>query len=128
MHAIIIFPLKISNIYAKLNFTYSYLKFKEKSLSEDQVSHLDVLMRSLETVYSHLKNKKGDLKMFLEYINANNSYEFRILVKNKMINRSSRSRIAIRKKLSEILRIYIGINKRMIKRINFAWFVELNFN
>jgi hypothetical protein len=68
------------------------------------VSHLDVLMQSLKTVYSHLTNKKKKLKRFLEYINAKNSYEFLILVKNKMINTNS-SRLAVRRKISKILGI-----------------------
>ncbi len=42
-----------------------------------------------------------------------------------MIDTSS-SRIAIRKKLSKIVGIYIG--KKMIKRINLACFIELNLN
>jgi hypothetical protein len=71
------------------------------------VSHLDVLIQFLETVYSHLTNKKKELKMFLEYINAKNSVIFRIIVKNKMINRSSSSRIATRKKLTQMLAICI---------------------
>ncbi len=68
------------------------------------MSHLDVLMQSLKTVYSHLTNKKKKLKRFLEYINAKNSYEFLILVKNKMINTNS-SRLAVRRKISKILGI-----------------------
>jgi hypothetical protein len=45
--------------------------------------------------------------MFLEHINANNSYEFQILVKNRMINRgiTISSRLAIRRKLSKLLGI-----------------------
>jgi hypothetical protein len=70
------------------------------------VSHLDVLIQSLKTVYSHLTNKKKELNRFLEYINANNLYKFRRLVKNKMINRSSSSiRLATRRKLKKILGI-----------------------
>ncbi len=84
------------------------------------MSHLDVLMQSLKSVYSHLTNKKKKLKRFLEYINAKNSYEFLILVKNKMINRNNSSRVAICIDISKILGMYIGINKKMIKRINFA--------
>ncbi len=62
-------------------------------------------MQSLKTVYSHPKNNKQEQKRFLKYIDANNLYELRILVNNKMINTSS-SRIAIRKKLSKIVEIY----------------------
>ncbi len=39
---------------------------------------MDALIQSLKTVYSHLTNKKKELKKFLKYINANNSYNFRI--------------------------------------------------
>ncbi len=42
------------------------------------MSHLDVLMQTSETVYSHLTKKKKELKRFLGHINANNSYNFRI--------------------------------------------------
>ncbi len=84
------------------------------------MSHLDVLIRSLKTVYSHLTNKKKEQKRFLEYINANNSYEFGILVYNKMINRGISSRLAIRRKLSKILCIYLRINKKIIRRKNLA--------
>jgi hypothetical protein len=69
-------------------------------------------MQSLKIVYSHLTNKKKEQKRFLEYLNANNSYEFRVLVKNKMINRSRSIRLAIRRKLCKILGIHIGINKK----------------
>jgi hypothetical protein len=51
-------------------------------------------MQSLKTVYSHLKNKKKELKKFLEYINANNSYKLKILVKNKRIKRVKRINFA----------------------------------
>jgi hypothetical protein len=44
------------------------------------VSHLDVLMQSSKTVYSHLKNKKKELKRFLQFINASNSYKFKIRI------------------------------------------------
>jgi hypothetical protein len=72
------------------------------------MSNLDVLRQYLKTVYFHLKNKKKEQKKFLEFIDANNSYEFQILLNNKMINRvTSSSRLAIRKKLSKILCIYI---------------------
>jgi hypothetical protein len=72
------------------------------------MSHLDVPILTLKIVYSHLQNKKKELKMFSEYTNANNSYNFRILLKNKMINRrSSSSRLATRKKLKRILGILI---------------------
>jgi hypothetical protein len=84
------------------------------------VSNLDVLIRSLKTVHSHPKNKKKEQKKFLEHINANNSYEFQIVVKNKMTNRSSISKLAICRKLSMILDIYIGINKKLVKRIDLA--------
>ncbi len=53
------------------------------------MSHLDVLMQFLKTVYSHLMNKKKMLKKFLEYINDSSSYKLKILIKNKMINRRS---------------------------------------
>ncbi len=42
------------------------------------MSHLDVLMQSSKTVYSHLKNKKKELKRFLESTNANNSHKVKI--------------------------------------------------
>jgi hypothetical protein len=82
-------------------------------------------MQYLKTVYSHLKNKKKELKRFSEYINANNSLNFRILVKKKMINRitSSSSRLAASCKLTKILDICILI---INKRINTALFIELN--
>jgi hypothetical protein len=79
------------------------------------MSHLDVLMQFLKTVYSHLKNKKKEQKRFLEHLNANNSYEFWILVKNRMISRGISSGLAISRKLSKILCIYIAINKKMTK-------------
>ncbi len=96
--------------------------------------HLVVLTQSLKIVYSHLTNKKKELKRFLEYINANNSNKFRILVKNQMINRSSSSsssssssnRLATRRRLRKIIDICISMNKRRIKIINFVLFIELN--
>ncbi len=66
-----------------------------ESLSEDWISLSDVLMQSLKNVFSSLKNKKQEVKTFWEYINANNSYEFKILAKIKMINSSSISRLVI---------------------------------
>jgi hypothetical protein len=71
-------------------------------------------------------NRKTELKRFLEYTNANNSYKLRVLVKNKMIIRSSSSRIATLQKLTKILGISISINKKRIKRMNLASFIELN--
>jgi hypothetical protein len=35
-------------------------------------------MQSSKTVYSHLKNKKKELKRFLESTNANNSHKVKI--------------------------------------------------
>ncbi len=61
------------------------------------MSHSDVLMISLNSVSSHTKNKKKELKIFLELINATNSLKFSI-----------------------------SINKKVIKRINVAKFIELN--
>ncbi len=108
------------------------------------MSHLDVLMHSSKTVYSHLTNKKKELKRFLEYINVKSSYNFRVLVKNKRINRSISSRLATcrhntkilgtliwirlaaRKHNKKILGPLIWINKKMIKRINLAKFIESN--
>jgi hypothetical protein len=82
------------------------------------MSHLDVLMQFLKTVYSHLKNKKKEQKRFLEYTNASNSYEFWILSKDKKINRSSSSiRLAVSRKLSKKLGTYIEIN---FKKMNLA--------
>jgi hypothetical protein len=72
MHTLIMFPLKKSNIYFILNFTYFYLKLKKKTFSEGWVSYLDVKMPPFKTVYSHLTNKKKELKIFLEYISAKN--------------------------------------------------------
>ncbi len=83
------------------------------------MSHLDALMQSLKTVYSHLTNKKKELKRFLDNINAKNSYKPKILVKNKMINRRTRkSRLATRRNLTKKLGLCISINKIRIKRIN----------
>jgi hypothetical protein len=48
---------------------------------EDWVSHLDVIWQSSKTVYSHLKNKKKELKSILEYIIANNLYKIKIRIK-----------------------------------------------
>jgi hypothetical protein len=76
-------------------------------------------MQSLKTVYSHLTNKKKELKRFLDNINAKNSYKPKILVKNKMINRRTRkSRLATRRNLTKKLGLCISINKIRIKRIN----------
>ncbi len=91
------------------------------------MSHLDVLMQSLKAVDSHLTNKKKELKSFLEYVNANNLYKLKILVKIKMTNRrSNNSRLAIRRNLTKILDTWISINKKKIKKIYVALFIELN--
>ncbi len=42
--------------------------------------HLDVLMQYFKDVYSHLTNKKKELKRFLQHINANISYNFMIRI------------------------------------------------
>jgi hypothetical protein len=84
-------------------------------------------MQSLKAVDSHLTNKKKELKSFLEYVNANNLYKLKILVKIKMTNRrSNNSRLAIRRNLTKILDTWISINKKKIKKIYVALFIELN--
>jgi hypothetical protein len=82
-------------------------------------------MQFSKIVYSNLTNNKKQLKKFLEYMDANNSYKLMAVIKNKMINRSSSRRLATHRKLTKILEICILINK---KRINVVSFIEINLN